>query len=312
MKRLACAVAAASVAVTTATAQPPSPGAVLAPSAYRYTRAIAPGPAALVDLIFDAGVLAHSRGPRARFADVRIVDTANRQIQYLLEESVDLQFAAPFRPASQLPPELVSPPGRNRSTYLVDLPYAGLPDAWLLVSTTAETFSRELQLSVERPADRRHRDRWVEVLDTLRWSGGSDRPMPVPLRAAADSTTVILTVDEGDNAPLPIAGVRLMLPGWRARYYRPAGQALRLLYGNPAAAAPEYDLALLRAKVIKERAEEISAGPEPVTRDKAAIISPRAFWGFLIAAVFALLALVARLATSPPSGDPSRPSAPRP
>ena len=61
-----------------------------------------------------------------------------------------------------------------------------------------------------------------------------------------------------------------------------------------------------------EPAEEILAAPEPVKEDRAAILSPPVFWGFLIAAVLVLVALVVRLATSRASEDPPPPSAPRP
>lgn len=299
-----------------AAAQAPSTGAVLDPSTFTYARAIAPGRAALVVLPLDAAVLAHSRGPQARFADVRVVDARNRQVPYLLDEGDEpLELAVTFGNVEPTTPALQSTDGHHRSTYLVGLPYARLPEAHLVLETSARTFRREVQLSEERPPDRRRRDRWADVIAVSVWQH-TDESIAAPALVLdagnRDATRLLLTIDEGDNAPLPLTVVRLRLPAWRMRFYRPADTPLRLLYGSRDAVAPEYDLALLRTTVMGESAEDVSASPEPVTKDRAAIISPRVFWGFLIAAVLVLAALIARLATSRSSEDPSPPSAPRP
>ncbi len=216
---------------------------------------------------------------------------------------------------ADVPEALASASGHTRTTYAVEMPYPGLPDAYLLLSTSeVNAFRRTVQASVEHPADRRHRDRWVEVLDIREWTCCNDVPLALSLGAAGPaSTRILVTLDEGDNAPLPITSVALTLPGWRARFYRPANEPLRLLYGNADARAPVYDLALMRAAVMNDQAEEVLPEPEVARKgESAAILSPAVFWGFLIAAVLVLIALVVRLATSRPSADPPPPSAPRP
>ena len=298
-------------------AQLPSAGAVVDPSTFDYVRAIASGRAALVVLPLDAAVLAHSRGPYARFADVRVVDDRNRQVPYLLEEAREpLELAVPFGNFTPAAAERQSTDAHHRSTYVLTLPYPRLPDADLAIETSQRTFRREVQLSEQRLADRPRNAQSAVVITNRVWQHTDESVAAPPLLLAArnrDATLLILTIDEGDNAPLPLTSVRLRLPGWRLRFYRPADTGLRLLYGSRDAVAPEYDLALLRTKVMEESAEEISAAPEPKSRrNSAAIVSPRVFWGFLIAAVLALVALVARLATSSPSGGPSQSSGPGP
>lgn len=316
MRRLVVATTFACVAVGVIAAQAPPPGAVVDPSTFRYSRTIAPGPAALVVLPLDVAVLAHGRGPQRRFADVRVIDPQNRQLPYLLEQgSEPLELAVSLGAFSTTAPERQSTDGHHRSTYRVVLPYPRLPEADLVIETSAQTFRREVQLWEEGPSDRQRRDHWTAVITNRVWQHTDESLVAPPLVLPArerDTTSLFLTIDEGDNAPLPLTSARLRLPAWRLRFYRPEGTTLRLVYGSREAVAPEYDLALLRTKVMQEPAEEVSAGPEPVTKDRAAIISPRVFWGFLIAAVLVLVALVARLATSPSSGDPSRPSAPGP
>lgn len=296
-------------------AQLPSAGATLDPAMFEYARDIAAGRAALVVLPLDAAVLAHSRGPYGRFADVRVVDPSNRQLPYLLEEGSE-----PLELEVQLGPfEGTAEPrrsdGHHRSTYSIVMPYPRLPGAELVLETSQRTFRREVQLSERRLVDGPRKVQPAAVIANRVWQHADESVAAPPLVLAArdrESPSLILTVDEGDNAPLPLTSARLRLPAWRLRLYRPEGTPLRLLYGNRDAVAPEYDLALLRAKIMEESAEEISASAEPLKKDKAAIVSPRVFWGFLIAAVVVLVALIARLATSRSSEDPSPPSAPRP
>jgi hypothetical protein len=292
-------------------------GAPIDPAAFDYERPITAGPAALVTLPLDAAALAHSRGPHSRFADVRIVDASNRQIPYLLEpRDTPLDVSVPFGRVEPGAPELQSAPGHQRSTYRALLPFPRLPGATLVLSTSARTFRRDVTISVERAPDRRRRHRWAEVVAVRGWvhaDPGTDAPRLVMPVASADATDLLVTIDEGDNAPLPLTGMRLELPSYRLRFHRPGGEPLRLLYGSATAAAPEYDLALLPRSVLGSPVEEISAAPEPAPPMRnTTIVSRKVFWGFLIVAVIALVALVARLATSPPSGGPSPSAGPRP
>ena len=227
----------------TAAAQPPSPGAVLDLSAFTYARALRPGPAGLVELPFDAAVLAHSRGPAGHFADVRVVDDQDRQIPYLLDEAGEpLDLAVQYTPVQPDLPALQSSEGHHRSSYLVKLPYAALPGAHLVLETPRRTFRRDVQVSVERAPDRRRRERSIDVIAASSWEHTDDSAAAPALVIDArhrDTTDLLLTIDDGDNAPLPLASVRLQLPAWRIRFYRSADAPLRLLYGIPTAVAPD-------------------------------------------------------------------------
>jgi hypothetical protein len=306
----------ASAAIAAAAAQAPPPGAAVDPSSFAYSRAVAPGPAALVVLPLDVGALCHSRGPLGRFADVRVVDDENRQVPYLLDEASEpLELPISIGPVQATSAQRQSSEGHHRSTYLVMLPFLRLPEADLVVEPSAQTFRREVQLWEQGPGDRRPREPWTATIATRVWQHNDQSlaapPLVLPARDR-DTRFLYLTIDEGDNAPLPLTSARLRLPAWRLRFYRPEGRPMRLLYGNRDAETPKYDLALVRAEVMREPAVEISVGPEPPQKETAAIVSPPVFWGFLIAAVVVLIALIARLATSRSSEGLPPPSAPRP
>ena len=120
---------------------------------FSTSRTIAVAREGLVALPLDAHVLAHSRGPSQRFADVRILDAANRQVPYLLERrdeplSIDLSIV----PVTTVrAPELKQTGGRQRSVYAVTLPFANLPPSRLVLETSARVFQRTVRLGSSTP-----------------------------------------------------------------------------------------------------------------------------------------------------------------
>jgi hypothetical protein len=108
---------------------------------------------------------------------------------------------------------------------------------------------------------------------------------------------ILVIVDEGDNAPLPIATAQLLLPAYRLRLFRQQGSSLRLAYGRSDLEPPRYDLALLATQVLSAPATEVRAAAEPDGAPplRIELVSPRLFWILLAAAVIALLALIVKL-----------------
>jgi hypothetical protein len=276
-------------------------GAAIDADLFAHRRSIPEGPSGLQALVMDAAVLAHSRGPEARFADVRIVDASNRQIPYVVERRDEpLVLDVSVEKGDPGVPEAPAGAARSRSTYKVRIPYSTLPASQVVLQTSARVFQRRVELGAKRPADRRQRDPSIRVLASAMWTHADSAAAAPPLAlsiGAQDDLDLWLTVDEGDNAPLPLAGARLLLPSYRVRFYRSGSEPLRLVYGRPDQAAPQYDLALLAQEVMGVEAHEISALPEGGAASGATpFVSRRAFWIFLSAAVLVLLALIARLA----------------
>ena len=103
-----------------------------------------------------------------------------------------------------------------------------------------------------------------------------------------------LEIDEGDNAPLPIAGAQLLLPSQALRFYHP-GDPLTLVYGNVHVAAPRYDLALLGPRLFGEAAHEVNLGASRTAEQPESQLQKRLFWIVIAAAVLVLLIILARL-----------------
>lgn len=296
-------------AVTAVPAPLPQTGAAIDASGFRYVRALPDGDAELVALLLDAAALAHSRGPAesgggaAGFGDVRILDGEARQIPYLVERrdeplAVDLTIA----PAPREEPALRAATGESWSSYAIDLPYEDLPASRLVIETPARVFHRTVRLLRERPANRDRRTRSFQVLASAVWTHANQQD-PAPALTLhlthGAGKRLVLSVDEGDNQPLPLAAARLLLPSYRLRFYRPAGAPLRLAYGRRDLSPPRYDLALLAPHVMGVEAREILAAPETSHAPRSMpFITPRIFWLILAATVLLLLTLVVRLLKS--------------
>jgi hypothetical protein len=247
----------------------------------------------------DAAVLAHGT-----LASLRIVGEQGRQVPYLLErrdEPLTLELGAPERLARESGPP-------NVSSYRIGLPFAGLPASRLVLSTSARVFARPISVTVAR-RDVRRREEWIETLARAAWRHADPETPAPPLVLELPPlgiTAVTLSVDEGDNSPLPLAPPRLLLPSYRLRFFAGSDEARTLLYGEPSLASPRYDLALLAPRLVGVSSNDAALGPEEVNTVPAAGANDRKlFWGVLVAAVLALLLVLGRLLR--PGATPSAP-----
>lgn len=291
-------------AVSVASYQVPELGAPLDPALFTFHRIIPDGPPGAVALVVDPATLAHSRGPVEHFADVRILDSANRQVPYVVEHRDD-PLVVPLAPERADPPVPAAGSVRraNSSNYRLKLPAANLPAAQLAIETSARIFQRGVQLSVVRAADRRSRNARLETMVATTWGHLDPEEASQTLTVSispGDASEIWLAIDEGDNSPLPITGVRLLLPSYRLRFYRPAGSALRLVYGRTDLLAPRYDLALVSEELLNAQAEEVTPLPErSADAARRPLLSPLRFWSFLVIAVAILIGLIIRLVNRP-------------
>src|SRR5436305_10395592 len=92
------------------------------------------------------------------------------------------------------------------------------------------------------------------------------------------ATEVDVVIDDGDNAPLPIASAKLVFPGYALRFTAPGGP-LTLLYGA-AIPPPQYDIALIAQRLRAQPARELE--PPPFAQ-KEAHAEKRLFWIAIVA-----------------------------
>ncbi len=286
---------------------PVGPGAPLDPAPFHELRTVAASPPGLAAVGLDAAVLA-----RSDLADLRLRSPDGRQIPYLLEardEPLPMPLA-PARDPGRLPEGLAR---AGISVHALTLPEPRAPAARLALETDARVFTRTVRVYV-RPAQERHRERdGLALLASATWTH-ADPTHPAPALVLElppfEGSLLLVTFDDGDNAPLPFGSARLLLPAYRLRFFHP-GPAVQLLYGARLG-APRYDLELiaprLRAaparevRIVEDAAAERSRSTRPPGQS-AAGAGRLAFWVVLGLAVLGLLALVARLVArgTPPS-----------
>jgi hypothetical protein len=296
---IACALAAApTMAGAQVPAATPSAGARVDRASFAHQRRVPSGAPGVAWLRLDLAALSHSR-----LADVRLVSADGFQVPYLLEDDPDpLRVTLPALTAvadPELAGRVSQLGGRHRSVYALALPLAKMPPCRLLLRTPARVFERGVSL-LARNDHPRSRDprRWeTRAWETWRHSNPDETAAPLVLTLPSiDSTDARVVVDEGDNRPLPLEPPVLEVRTWRLRFVRETGDELWLVYGRGDLGPPRYDLALLGYKLREEAAAEVTAEPEPAPdrRDEGRHPTPL-FWGALIAAVIALVALLVRL-----------------
>src|SRR4029079_10390072 len=134
-----------------------------------------------------------------------------------LAEPLTVELGAPrvLTATAEAPP--------HRARYAIALPFAHLPQARLVLSTPARVFERDVTLAFERPpVDPRSPPRTATIA-SVQWRH-ADPDLPAPELTVSvrhlNTSTVHLSMDEVDNSPLPLGQPRLLLPGYRLRFFR--------------------------------------------------------------------------------------------
>lgn len=288
----------------TAPGQPPAAvgalpaGALLDLSRFRVSRPIPPGPPGLTALRLDAAVLAASPS----LADVRIATADGRQVPYLVETLAEPLVVRLPAPQEAEDPRPRSGPGRTGrlSFHRLDLPFDRLPGARIELATTARVFTRRVTLMRERLGRRPEAAEAFAVVAAADWESQDPQraaPSLVLDLPTGEGRTLYVSIDDGDNAPLPVVRASLLLPAHRLRFVREEGAGLALVQRQAGLAAPKYDLELLAPRLLGAPAVEAKLPPLPAGEAAEERREPgsKLFQAALAGAVVALLLVVARL-----------------
>ena len=270
-----------------------APGLALNLTLWPWERVIEGAPG-WVRVPVGSGDLVHARGDRA---DLRVVDAAGRSIPYELQRDVrevELTLGQPVRTESGSDSELLIPlPEGTGSVRRVEL------------RTEQAVFSRTVELL-------RDRGSMTEALRSVLWtSSGSPAPLSLDVNAELGSALRI-RIQNGDDAPLPVTGVRAWSEEGELQFRMPEGGA-RLVYGNRRASAPDFDVSMVmgsrgRAPIASAvlGAEQRAAGVPMSSLDVALVYV--AFGGLAIGLV--ALAIGGLRGTPVPDRDPVSPATP--
>ena len=247
-------------AVTTGAGIPS--GATLDLAGFRVSRPIPQGPAGLTALLLDAAVLAVS----PHLSDLRIATADGRQVPYLLEtlgEPLVLKLPVPQRAEDPRPRSGPGEAGRL-SFHRVEVPFERLPASRLELESTARVFTRRVGVLRERLGGRPETaGTFAEVAWSAWENADPEREAPALLLdlPADEGRELFVTIDDGDNAPVPLVRASLLLPAQRLRFVREEGASLTLVYGQAGLAPPRYDLELLAPRLLGAPAMEARLAP---------------------------------------------------
>lgn len=219
------------------------PGVALALEPFRYGRPVVG--TGLVRIGLPADVVADSRPD---LGDLRLV-SEGRQIPYLLRRRAEA-------PLVEITTERVEE-GRE-SRIAIHLPSEGLRIARITLSTDATVFDRQVTVS-------RSRGTSLEPLRTIRWVG-RERPgrLGIDVEQPVDDE-LLVTLDNGDDPPLPIDGVEVRADAWELLAVIPESGA-ELVYGAPRIDPPSYDLALVEQALGRRVSSEATLGERTALR----------------------------------------------
>jgi Protein of unknown function (DUF3999) len=249
----------------------------------------------VISIELDAWVLA---GCQLGLGDLRLIQNG-RQIPYLVKSAPSVRE---LTPSMRLLPQ--DPKQPTVSRWEVSLPVDGLPALELTASSPAPMFARRFEAFIDRKDDLGNS--WTETVGTADWakSQGRDTPLTLQLGGRRLPAKLQLQTDHGDNPPIPVEGphVRYAAPVIVAKLTEDA--PLFLVYGNPQASAPQYDLRLVQNELMAAEPQSASLREEemlgPDKREKMSVDAGSPWlWVALGGVVVALLVVVAKLLPQP-------------
>lgn len=267
-------------------------GAPLDVTAWAFRRPVNFKDAGVVRVELDAEALAHATLDQR---DVRVMQEG-RQLPYFIERGL------PWREVEvkfQQEPDAKRP---TVSRWRVELPMAGHPIVRLIATSPTAIFDRQIR-AWEDGRDA-YGNSFRRPLGDASWKRTPGQPasalsVHVPTRPAGD--VVFLETDNGDNAPLQLDSMRLAFSPANVVFKTTSTAPVELVYGNPRASAPRYDIQLVRAQFERIGGTNATLGAESRAEGhkKASAASPGVgsawLWGALALVVGGLLWIVARL-----------------
>jgi hypothetical protein len=235
--------------------------------------------------------------------DLRIV-VEDQQLPFLIERpSISRALPLASGPADD-------PKKPRLSRWSLKLPQAGIPITRITCAADSALFQREMRLWEEVTDDRG--DKFPRELGHATWKrvpGETTRELAIHLDVVPRGDTLFLETDNGDNPTIKLHDFRGHYPVTRVIFKTPSDstQPIWIYYGNPGAASPRYDVALIANQVLRAERTPATLGRQENMHSKSERIiqtlsgsSLYVFWGVLAVVVVALLLLISRLLPQTP------------
>jgi len=273
----------------------PLTGAKIDVAAWKFRKPIQLSKPGAQQIELDPDVLVRA-APDQR--DLRIV-VDDRQLPFLLERP-SISRSLPL--ASALANDLQKP---RLSRWSLKLPQAGIPITRITCAADSALFQREMRLWEEATDDRG--DKFPRELGHATWKrvpGETAREFAIHLDVVPTSDMLLLETDNGDNPAIKLHNFRGHYPVSRIVFKTASDstQPVWIYYGNPDAASPRYDVALVADQLFRAERASATLGRQENMHSKTERMiqtlsgsSLYIFWSVLGIVVAALLLLISRL-----------------
>ena len=191
------------------------------------------------------------------------------------------------------------------SRWSLKLPQAGIPITRITCVADSALFQREMRLWEEVADDRG--DKFPRELGHATWKkvpGETTREFAIHLDVVPRSDMLFLETDNGDNPAIKLHDFRGHYPVSRIVFKTASDstQPVWIYYGNPDAASPRYDVALVADQLFRAERASATLGRQENMHSKTERMiqtlsgsSLYIFWSVLGIVVAALLLLISRL-----------------
>ncbi|MBK7689485.1 MAG: hypothetical protein IPJ35_10960 [Elusimicrobia bacterium] len=220
--------------------------------------------------------------------DLRLVRDG-RQIPFVYDRSGRYHDVALELVAAKNAPE-------KTSRWEIRLPFEGMPITHIELNAAETLFQRPLRVIENRTTP--NGQPWAMTLAQTPWrrAGGTER-LVLTLVEAPRGDTLVLEIDNGDNAPLTVRSFKAHYRSYELVFKSSPG-ALWLYYGRPEASFPVYDAAMVADELLAAQKDAVPVGPEEKLKRRWGLgrgATGPLFWVVLILVTAALLFAVQRL-----------------
>ncbi len=231
---------------------------------------------------------------------LRIIDQQKRQIPYVLESGSQYTYRnAPLTLRTDQTQTVATLSALNPKEKLLGIElYAIRPEYFSRRVTAYESISDAREVTGQRS------------LGSALWErqpGGEDSPFNLDIESPTQASLTI-ELDNGDNPPLELTSATLKIARRRIDFAFTPGDQLSLLYGNPNAGEPSYDLRLLGPTLIAMPAQAaLLAAVESRATPTASQPTKWLWLAVILSAALVLLALMRTLRSDDTAGRSKEP-----
>jgi len=272
-------------------------GAAIDLTKWGIRRAVHAPASGVIRIELDPAALAGSNND---LGDLRLVQDG-RQLPYLIETNHKMRTihaAVAERPDPKRP---------GVSRWQITPPLEHLPVLDLMADSPSPLFTRTFIATAQRKDELGNT--WMQTLGTATWTkdttpNGFSNSLMLGFAGARLPAEFWLETDNGDNPPIKVENIRLLFAAPLLAAKLVSAAPLFLYYGNPQAAAPSYDLRLVRDELLSADKQSATLTAEEILkpdRRQSDEVSPGSpwLWAALALVVAVLLVVVGRMLPKP-------------